>query len=257
MNIKILFFFLLILVPISQTLAQPSLEIKELNYDFGQIQEGNIASHDFIIKNNGDQPLIINSVKASCGCTTPYWTKEPILPGMTGVVSAAYNSKNRPGMFKKSISIFSNAVKPVQTVYIQGVVVKSAPVVNYTEEEMALSAQLITDQQIKAGKIELGQKIPLQLKVKNIGENPLSISAIRSGCNCIIWNNYNQEKISKNEEVVINLIYSPKKTGNVEDDFTIYSNDLKNPQIKIRVIAEIVESLDNKSPIMTNEVIKF
>lgn len=257
MNSKILFFFLLILFPFNKILAQPVLEIKELNYDFGKIQEGNIATHEFIVKNTGNQPLLINSVRASCGCTTPYWTKEPILPGKSGVVTAAYNSKNRPGMFKKSISIFTNAVKPVQTIYIQGVVVKNKTVANYTEEQLANSAQLVAEKQILAGKTEIGQKVPLSLKVKNTGENPLIISAIRAECNCIIWNNFNREKINKNEEVIIDLIYIPRKLGEIEERFTIYSNDLKQPQTKISIISEIVESLDNKSPVMTNDVIKF
>lgn len=257
MKIKILFFFSLIISVAYQTLAQPVLEIKELNYDFGKIQEGNIASHDFIITNTGDQPLIINNVRASCGCTTPFWTKEPILPGKTGVVSAAYNSKNRPGMFKKSISVFTNAAEPVKTIYIEGVVVKSNPSRNLTNEQLAQSAKLQTESRLIAGKIEKGQKIPMELKVKNAGENPLIVNAIRSECNCIIWNNFDQKQINKNSEVIINIIYMPQKLGKTEELFTLYSNDLTNPQTEIVIVAEVVESLENKSPVITNEVIKF
>lgn len=257
MKNKILYFFPLLLILLNQTLAQPVVEFEELNYDFGQIQEGNIAMHDFVVKNTGNQPLIINSVRASCGCTTPYWTKEPIQPGKSGVISAAYNSTNRPGTFKKSINVVTNAVKPVHTLYINGVVVKSKPLNNYSEEQLAKSPKLEADSQILAGKIEKGQKIPLEVNIKNSGENPLLISAIRSKCNCVMWNNFEKQKIKKNEEVVLNLIYSPRNMGSVKDEFTLYSNDLHHPQKKIIIKAEIVNSLDTKSPIIQNEAIKF
>ena len=69
-----------------------------------------MAVHEFVFTNNGNQPLVLTAVKASCGCTTPSWTKEPVLPGQSGHIKASYNSKNRPGRFHKSITITSNAV---------------------------------------------------------------------------------------------------------------------------------------------------
>ena len=62
----------------------------------------------FKIKNTGEAPLVLTRVIASCGCTTPEWTKEPIAPGKTGDIKITYNPKDRPGPFVKTISVYSN-----------------------------------------------------------------------------------------------------------------------------------------------------
>ncbi|MCC8143038.1 MAG: DUF1573 domain-containing protein [Tannerellaceae bacterium] len=79
-------------------------------HDFGTIlEDGGSVSHTFTIRNSGDAPLVITRVTTSCGCTTPAWTKEPIEPGKTGELQVTFNPKGRPGPFRKTISIFSNA----------------------------------------------------------------------------------------------------------------------------------------------------
>ena len=78
-------------------------------FDFGDIKESaGPASHVFTVMNNGELPLVISRVVASCGCTTPEWTKEPIAPGKTGQIKVTYNPAGRPGKFVKTISVYSN-----------------------------------------------------------------------------------------------------------------------------------------------------
>ena len=78
-------------------------------HDFGDIKESDgSASHVFTVLNNGELPLVISRVIASCGCTTPEWTKEPIAPGKTGDVKVTYDTADRPGPFTKTISVYSN-----------------------------------------------------------------------------------------------------------------------------------------------------
>ena len=88
--------------------AQAKISLEKKSHDFGSIEEGVQATVTFTFKNTGNAPLILNSVKASCGCTTPKWTKEPIAPGSEGQVTAIYNSKGRPGNFTKTITIKHN-----------------------------------------------------------------------------------------------------------------------------------------------------
>jgi hypothetical protein len=81
-------------------------------HDFGKIKEADgKVSTKFVFINTGSEPLIINDVKASCGCTSPSWTKQPVLPGQKGFIAATFNPKNRPGMFSKSIYVSSNSVE--------------------------------------------------------------------------------------------------------------------------------------------------
>jgi hypothetical protein len=94
---------------------------KEL-HDFGTIIEGEMATYEFTFTNNGDEPIIISNVSASCGCTTPSWTREPVMPGEKGSIKAVYNSQNRPGPFTKQITITSNATTATKVLTIKGVV---------------------------------------------------------------------------------------------------------------------------------------
>ncbi|MFI5154603.1 MAG: DUF1573 domain-containing protein, partial [Chitinophagales bacterium] len=60
-------------------LAKPeTLTLKETGHNFGKIPQGRPATYIFEIMNNGQEPLRLDNVQASCGCTTPEWSKEPI-----------------------------------------------------------------------------------------------------------------------------------------------------------------------------------
>lgn len=85
-------------------------------HDFGTIPEGPAADYEFKFKNTGKEPLILQTVNASCGCTTPSWSKEPVLPGKTGSIKASYATQSRPGGFTKSITVVSNAGTKVLTI---------------------------------------------------------------------------------------------------------------------------------------------
>jgi len=92
---------------------------KEL-HDFGTIVEGESATYEFVFTNTGKEPIIISNVVASCGCTTPSWTKEPIKPGKKGSIKALYNSQGKPGPFNKQITVTSNALTSTKVLTIKG-----------------------------------------------------------------------------------------------------------------------------------------
>ena len=103
---------------------QPVFTISETVHDFGLINETDgEAMHIFKVKNTGDAPLIISHVQSSCGCAEPEWTREPIQPGQFGDVVIIYNPKNRPGPFKKNITVYTNEIKNRQRLTIKGDVI--------------------------------------------------------------------------------------------------------------------------------------
>ncbi len=106
---------------VSAQKKQAVISAQETSFDFGNIKEADgKVSHTFKIDNNGDGPLVITRVIASCGCTTPEWTREPIAPGKSGDVKITYNPANRPGAFIKTISIYSNGKKGSFILTIKG-----------------------------------------------------------------------------------------------------------------------------------------
>ncbi|MCS6934611.1 MAG: DUF1573 domain-containing protein [Chitinophagales bacterium] len=105
----------------------PKITFKEEVYNFGEVPEGPAVTHEFKFTNTGREPLVLSNVKASCGCTTPHWTKEPVLPGKEGVITVTYNTQGRPGPFSKTVTITSNADEPTKIITIKGEVMKDDP----------------------------------------------------------------------------------------------------------------------------------
>jgi hypothetical protein len=95
-----------------------TLGLKELAYDFGRIPQGKPVTHNFEVVNNGAQPLIIENVEASCGCTTPEWSTEPVAPGGKTIIKVGFNA-SAEGLFKKSITISYNG-EETKTLIISG-----------------------------------------------------------------------------------------------------------------------------------------
>ena len=93
----------------SQTAIQKDdiLQLKETGFTFGKIPQGRPVSHVFEIINTGKSPLLLENVQASCGCTTPEWTREPIAPGATSAIKVGYNAYAE-GQFNKTVTIFYN-----------------------------------------------------------------------------------------------------------------------------------------------------
>ena len=83
------------------------LALKETEFDFGKIPQGKPVYHTFEIVNKGDKPLKLDNVAASCGCTTPEWSREEIAPGATAVIKVGYNAAAE-GPFDKPVTISYN-----------------------------------------------------------------------------------------------------------------------------------------------------
>jgi hypothetical protein len=92
-------------------------------HDFGKITVNKPVSHEFKFVNNSNEPLIISSVQASCGCTVTKYTKDPVAPGGTGYVSATYNAA-KEGIFSKTVTVNANTEEGSFQLTIKGEVGK-------------------------------------------------------------------------------------------------------------------------------------
>lgn len=120
----------------AQTPATPNKNAPKFEFiggethDFGTIPEGPAVTYEFKFKNAGKEPLIIQNVTASCGCTTPSFSKDPVMPGKTGSITVQYNTQGRPTPFTKTVFIQSNAQTPAgkdrYEIYIKGNVTPAA-----------------------------------------------------------------------------------------------------------------------------------
>ena len=88
--------------PIAQ--KEDALKIKEMEHNFGMIPQGKPVYYSFEIMNTGKEPLKLDNVSATCGCTTPEWSREEIAPGAKSVIKVGYNAAAE-GHFEKPITI--------------------------------------------------------------------------------------------------------------------------------------------------------
>lgn len=103
--------------------VKAKIVFEKLEHDFGSFkEEAGDQTYSFKFTNSGASPLILNNVQASCGCTTPEWTREPIAPGGKGMIKVSYNPKNRPGPFNKTVTVTSNAENSPVVLRIKGTV---------------------------------------------------------------------------------------------------------------------------------------
>ncbi|SNS92787.1 Protein of unknown function [Ekhidna lutea] len=102
----------------------PAIKFEEELHDFGTIKDGDVVEHVFSFVNEGEAPLIITDAKATCGCTVPEWPKEPIPVGGEGEIKVRFNSKNKPGVQNKTVTLTANTWPKTQRVRIKANVVK-------------------------------------------------------------------------------------------------------------------------------------
>jgi len=89
-------------------------------YDFGTIPEGEIVEHTFTFTNTGEAPLIIQSATASCGCTVPSYSKEPVPVGGTGEIAVRFNSKDKKGNQAPTVTVTANTYPKVLKLRLKG-----------------------------------------------------------------------------------------------------------------------------------------
>jgi len=97
-----------------------SFQFSEMEYDFGTIQEGKVIERVFNFTNNGQAPLVISNITASCGCTSPDWTKTPVKPGETGFVKVIFNSAAKSGSQSPTVTIQANTNPSVTRLRMTG-----------------------------------------------------------------------------------------------------------------------------------------
>lgn len=120
---KIMLALTLLIAVTATASAQAEIKFDKLTHNFGTFNEADPSQKAvFTFTNVGDQPLVINQAVASCGCTVPNYTKQPIAPGQKGQISITYDGKGRfPGHFKKTVTVRTNGKVELTRLYVEGV----------------------------------------------------------------------------------------------------------------------------------------
>ena len=226
--------------------TKPYINFKETIYNFGEFKENDgLKTHVFAFTNTGAQPLVLHQVKASCGCTTPTWTKRPIPPGGKGEIKVVFNPANRPGNFNKTITVSSNAENPSVVLRITGKVLEREKTMQdiYPAKMEGLRLE---STHIPFTKMTPNQKKTEQLKVINTSDKPLKVTFTNVPkhlkIKCV------PETLKPGEAGAIVASYDAalkNDWGFVVDNVFINLNDQRNYKNRLAISANIVEDFDS------------
>lgn len=235
-----------LLFTVSGLIAQQNnakINFKTPKYSYGAIKEDDgIAYHEFEFSNTGQDPLIIQRVSSSCGCTAPEWPKEPIAPGKSGKVKIGFNPRNMSGPFSKTISVYSNATPNVVVLQITGEVI---PHIKTVDEIYLIPVGDLRFEKnhFAMGRMFLDQTYSQTLKFLNKGANPVKVTANTKGLEHIKVT-IEPQTVKPNEFGSIVLNYDPKirnDWGFVVDRFVLSLNDSPINNNPITITASIEE----------------
>lgn len=164
---------------------EPVITFDKTTHDFGKINEadGRVTTV-FTFKNEGMAPLVLSNVRASCGCTTPKWTREPIEPGQSGEITVTYNPSGRPGRFQKTVTVTSNATEPTFKLQIKGEVIPkpAKPVDQYPIKMGELS---LKRKALNFGSLVQGSNKMLEIEYANQTEQAVEVAVYVAGADYI------------------------------------------------------------------------
>jgi hypothetical protein len=95
----------------SAALAQaqkPRAVFKETTYDFGKVKQGDVVTHEFVFKNEGGAPLLVEKVETTCGCTAALVSEKKIGPGKEGKIKTTFDTRGYSGRLSRYIYLISN-----------------------------------------------------------------------------------------------------------------------------------------------------
>ena len=159
-----------IISPLFSQMLKPTIAFDATEYDFKNIMEADgPVSYEFEYTNTGRVPLILQNVQATCGCTTPEWTKEPVVPGQQGRIKVNFDPRNRLGPFTKNITVTSNAEPSVTTLTIKGTVipVKMERLIKALGYKYSIGDMKLQTVYASFGDVFMGQEDTVSINVAN------------------------------------------------------------------------------------------
>ena len=153
------------------------LRFKESVWDFGRIEEvAGPAKHVFEFTNRGSKAVVVEHVAVSCGCTTPEYSREPILPGQKGKITIFYDPTNRPGAFTKEITVSSNGGASRDVLQIKGEVIQRPRTMEEDYPHELGNGLRINNTAVNFGSVAQGTVASMTIKYINTGEKAVALT---------------------------------------------------------------------------------
>lgn len=232
---------------------QPVITFEKTTHDFGKIHEedGRVTTV-FQFKNEGMVPLVLSSVRASCGCTTPNWPHQPIEPGEVGDITVTYNPNGRPGRFQKTITVTSNAETATTKLYIKGEVIPkpAKPVNQYTVKMGELS---VKSNFVNFGTIKMGDKAQKEIEYANHTDHNLTVEVITLVKDSYLEGLSTLVEIKPGETGKLLIYINTEKAKlygplNTQAYVVVNGKEIITDEYKVTIAAEVIEDFSKLTP---------
>lgn len=241
------------LVAVAMLAQKPVITFEKTEHNFGTINEadGRVTTV-FHFKNEGMEPLVLSNVRASCGCTTPKWTREPIEPGQSGDITVTYNPNGRPGRFQKTITITSNATEPSKRLYIKGEVIpKPAKPIN--QYAVTMGDLSLKTQAINYGTVRKGQSARREIEYANLTNQPLTVELATRDKDDFLLSQVTLGTVQPNETGKFVFIFDAKVCptygpNEVYAYVVVNGKQLTTDEYKITLKADVIEDFNGLTP---------
>jgi hypothetical protein len=244
--------FVLLFVTSLSVFAQQArpVQFREEIFDFGSVKEdGGPVVHEFVFTNSSNRPIKIVSVQASCGCTTPDWSKEPVAPGKTGFVQASYNPKGRPGFFNKTLTVTTDFEANPIVLQIKGNV-STGGVGSEGEFTSANGNWKFKTSAFNIGKVYLKDEATVRdFQFLNSGKQAVTLSKVVSPE--YIKVEVTPKSINPGEKGNVKIIYNGKKKnqyGFQSDNVELHTDDEESPVKAFSVYATLEDYFGDLKP---------
>jgi len=245
-----LFCFVLSSWMVMAQVAKP-LQFKEESFDFGQIMEGDgPVTHPFEFTNITGRPIKILGVRPSCGCTTPDWSKEPVMPGKTGFIKAQFDPKGRPGYFNKTLTVTTDADGNTIVLQIKGTVTSGAT------DAAADFAGSIGNWKVKSTSLNLGkiylkdEFVTREYEIINGGSKPITYLNKFDGPSYIRVA-VEPKTLAPGAKGIVKLSYNGKQKnqyGFQSDNVVIHTDDELQPLKPVNIFATLEDYFSTLTP---------
>ena len=225
------------------------IEFTESVHDFGQIKESNgLVTHEFFFTNKGNMPLEIKDVKASCGCTTPSYTKDAIQPGKRGSIKAQFDPFNRPGVFDKTLTVTANSDPAMSFLKIKGFVIARIKTIVDLYPDTVGNLRM-ESRFLNVGSVTTKSPEVKEFKIYNEGTSAITFSS-PIGLAPHLKFEITPKILPSKTAGTIKITYDAKSKndfGNLFDNFILPTNDKKNPRKEISVVALVSDDFSSLS----------
>lgn len=237
---KNIFFILFILsASLIAQIISPKAVVKLTEYNFGNIEPGQIVNYSFVITNTGGDVLKIQDVRATCGCTAAKPEKSEISPGESASIKVTFNSTGRMGNQQKYVYVTTNdPANSLITLKIFGNIIPHKE----SEADKKSAKLFMPETEFYFGNVNEGKIVSHVFKLLNKGNATLEVKEVKTSCGCTAAL-VSDKRIEPGKDGTLKVDLDTKnRSGKLSRTVTIISNDPNEPQKVIVLSADIIKA---------------